>query len=120
MKTTVDVAYYKKLLHKLRANEESISREKLEGKYAKAYFDLRNEIKNMTNQLIRESLLDVLLIEREQEDVMIDRINMIIEDCGFLQNIQRAVFKYKCYMMVKNEIAELKALIEKALAEQYQ
>ncbi|MDO4327518.1 MAG: hypothetical protein Q4E24_16095 [bacterium] len=112
---SIDMKQYKDLLWCLKKNEDNVDIEVLKTRYKTGYDALREQIKTMTNKMIKEVALEGVLIKREDADEQIRWINSAIEESGLLNQIGKAVFQEKDINLVKSLILELKEVIRKAV-----
>lgn len=112
---SIDMEQYKDLLWCLKKNEDNVDIEVLKTRYKTGYDALREQIKTITNKMIKEVVLEEVLIKRENADEQIRWINSAIEESGLLKQIGKAVFQEKDINFVKSLVLKLKEVIRKAV-----
>ena len=90
---TVDMDQYRELLQRLKKNKENVPRELLLTKYEKPYNKLRNDIADMTSQILKDIVLFGWRVEREEAIDVYSVINRVIVESGILQEVNHAVYQ---------------------------
>ena len=90
---TVDMDQYRELLQRLKKNKENVPRELLLIKYEKPYNKLRNDIADMTSQILKDIVLYGWQVEREEASDVYSVINKVIVESGILQEVNQAVYQ---------------------------
>ena len=75
---TVDMNKYQELLQCLKKNKENVPSELLLTKYEKPYNKLRNDIADMTSQILKDIVLYGWRVEREEAIDVYSVINKVI------------------------------------------
>lgn len=115
---TVDMKQYQELLQRLRKNEENVPRDLLLTKYEEPYTRLRNEIADMTSQILKDIVLFGWRVEREEAIDVYSVINRVIVESGILQEVNHAVYQEQNVDKVLNCAALLRILICQKMKEQ--
>lgn len=91
--TVVDINKYQELLQCLKKNKENVPPELLLTKYEKPYNRLRNDIADMTSQILKDIVLYGWRVEREEAIDVYSVINRVIVESGILQEVNHAVYQ---------------------------
>ena len=91
--TVVDMNKYQELLQCLKKNKENVPPELLLTKYEKPYNKLRNDIADMTSQILKDIVLFGWRGEREDAIDVYSVINKAIVESGILQEVNHAVYQ---------------------------
>ena len=113
----LDLELYQKKLNSLQKNLENVPHELLITKYAKPYGELREELKIMTIQLLREMVMPGIKIRREDVNAICDEINKVIQESGIIIQINRAVYVQPNFDTVLDLAWELKSIVMKRYQE---
>lgn len=114
---TVDMNQYQELLQRLRKNEENVPRDLLLTKYEEPYTRLRNEIADMTSQILKDIVLYGWRVEREEANDVYSAINRVIVESGILQEVNHAVYQEQNVDKVLNCAAWLRILVHQRMKE---
>ena len=90
---TVDMNHYQEFLQRLKKNKENVPRDLLLTKYEEPYTRLRNEIADMTSQILKDIVLFGWRVEREEAIDVYSVINKVIVESGILQEVNHAVYQ---------------------------
>ncbi len=90
--TKVEIGRYRAKIECLRRNKENIARDLLMTKYRKPYAKLQQELKVMTEQIIRDVAAYYLPFNGSYEDEMVEDLNHQIARLGIMGKISDAVF----------------------------
>lgn len=115
---TVDMNKYQELLQCLKKNKENVPSELLLTKYEKPYNKLRNDIADMTSQILKDIVLYGWRVEREEAIDVYSVINRVIVESGILQEVNHAVYQEQNVDKVLNCAALLRILICQKMKEQ--
>jgi hypothetical protein len=115
---TVDMNKYQELLQCLKKNKENVPSELLLTKYEKPYNKLRNDIADMTSQILKDIVLYGWRVEREEAIDVYSVINKVIVESGILQEVNHAVYQEQNVDKVLNCAALLRILICQKMKEQ--
>lgn len=115
---TVDMDQYRELLQRLKKNKENVPSELLLTKYEKPYNKLRNDIADMTSQILKDIVLYGWRVEREEAIDVYSVINRVIVESGILQEVNHAVYQEQNVDKVLNCAALLRILICQKMKEQ--
>lgn len=91
--TEAEMGQYRELLQRLKKNKENVPRELLLTKYEKPYNKLRNDIADMTSQILKDIVLFGWRVEREEAIDVYSVINRVIVESGILQEVNHAVYQ---------------------------
>ena len=114
---TVDMGQYRELLQRLKKNKENVPRELLLTKYEKPYNKLRNDIADMTSQILKDIVLYGWQVEREEASDVYSVINKVIVESGILQEVNQAVYQDQDMDKVLNCAARLRILVHQRMKE---
>ena len=114
---TVDMDQYRELLQRLKKNKENVPRELLLTKYEKPYNKLRNDIADMTSQILKDIVLYGWQVEREEANDVYSVINKVIVESGILQEVNQAVYQDQDTDKVLNCAARLRILVHQRMKE---
>lgn len=91
--TETEINEYRELLRRLKKNKENVPPELLLTKYEKPYNKLRNDIADMTSQILKNIVLYGWRVEREEAIDVYSVINKVIVESGILQEVNHAVYQ---------------------------
>ena len=114
---TVDMDQYRELLQRLKKNKENVPRELLLIKYEKPYNKLRNDIADMTSQILKDIVLFGWKIECDEANEVYAVVNQEITESGILQEVNRAVCQDQDMDKVLNCAARLRILVHQRMKE---
>lgn len=87
----------KRLVEKLKRNDLNVPKEDLMTKYKKSYMELKNEIKQIADDLIDEMLIeDLLIVKDERGYKCLEDISQFVEkkkDEGIISQYSDLIFK---------------------------
>lgn len=115
--TETEINEFRELLRRLKKNKENIPRELLLTKYEKPYNKLRNDIADMTSQILKDIVLFGWCVEREEAIDVYSVINRVIVESGILQEVNHAVYQEQNVDKVLNCAARLRILIYQKMKE---
>lgn len=115
--TEVEMVQYRELLQRLKKNKENVPRELLLTKYEKPYNKLRNDIADMTSQILKDIVLYGWQVEREEANDVYSVINKVIVESGILQEVNQAVYQDQDMDKVLNCAARLRILVHQRMKE---
>lgn len=115
--TTVDINKYQELLQRLKKNKENVPPELLLTKYEKPYNRLRNDIADMTSQILKDIVLYGWQVEREEANDVYSVINRVIVESGILQEANHAVYQDQDINKVLKCAARLRILVHQRMKE---
>lgn len=115
--TVVDMNKYQELLQCLKKNKENVPPELLLTKYEKPYNRLRNDIADMTSQILKDIVLFGWRVEREVAIDVYSVINRVIVESGILQEVNHAVYQEQNVDKVLNCAARLRILVHQRMKE---
>lgn len=115
--TEVEMEQYRGLLQRLKKNKENVPRELLLTKYEKPYNKLRNEIADMTSQILKDIVLYGWRVEREEANNVYSVINRVIVESGILQEVSHAVYQEQNVDKVLECAARLRILVHQRMKE---
>lgn len=109
--TKVDLSEYRSQLECLKRNRENVSPELLKTKYRKAYDQLKEKIKVMTDSIIWDIVTYDLLVDRSRAEEMFGKINTAISESGLLQQISHAAFRHQDADQVLEYAGQLREIV---------
>ena len=114
---TVDTNKYQELLQRLKKNKENVPRDLLLTKYEKAYNKLRSEIADITSQILKDIVLEGLLVECDGAVETCAIINQTIAESGVLQEVSHAVYQDQDVDQVLKYAMQLRELVHQKMEE---
>lgn len=115
--TAVDINKYQELLQCLKKNKENVPPELLLTKYEKPYNRLRNDIADMTSQILKDIVLYGWRVEREEANDVYSVINRVIVESGILHEANHAVYQDQDMNKVLKCAARLRILVHQRMKE---
>lgn len=110
----VDLSEYRSQLECLKRNRENVSPELLKTKYRKAYDQLKEKIKVMTDSIIWDIVTYDLLVDRSRSEEIFAKINTAISESDILQQISYAAFRHQDANQVLECVGQLRKIVHAA------
>lgn len=114
----MELGEYKATLQKLKRNREQCQEETLRTKYKKAYDEIRDSLKTMTEEYMQQRLSHFknMVYRQKDEEALEAKINKALDEKAILKRISNAVYQDQDF----NEIEKLAAELEQIITEIWQ
>lgn len=110
-KVGLDFDKYRERLDSLKRNKENVPLELLTTKYQKSYLQLKEEIKSMTEQILKNVVSYDLFVESKDSGEIFGQVNQAIKESGLLVEINHAVYRKQDADLVLDYIGQFRKLV---------